>query len=172
MFLLFKNFSAALLFIFMFSGCSGKLKQTDASVEITSFLGDNQTFMAGDSMQFLISLSTSSYLHLFYENANGQVVQLIPSVVQANSFYSAGDFIIFPPEDGDIQLKVSPPFGSEHLWLAACDRHIELSASADVNHLDAFALSLSALSHVFKEKVKNTSSKCAFDELRFSTASP
>lgn len=121
-------------------------------------------------MQFLINLNTASYLHLFYENANGKVVQLIPSILQMDNRYPAGDFIAFPPEDGNIQLSVSPPFGKERLWIAACDKKITLNPTHTANHLNGFSLPLNTLSKTFEATAKNNSSTCTFDDLNFSTA--
>lgn len=169
MFSCFKTTALYIAIAVSITGCGGNIKPYDVNVEITSFLGDNQTFVAGDSMQFLINLSTDAYLHLFYENANGQVVQLIPSVLQQNSFYKAGDFIVFPPEDGDIQLSVSAPFGSERLWLAACDKGVSIPSSGKVFHLDGFSGGIGEVTGLFLDSARLSGTRCSVDQLMFTT---
>ena len=49
------------------------------AVDVTTHLGDKQTFLKGDSISFLLSLDTDAHLLAFYEDAAGDLTQLIPN---------------------------------------------------------------------------------------------
>ncbi len=155
------------LFTIFLVACGGGLKKERVQVEITSFLGDNQSFVAGDAMQFLINLSVDSHLYLFYENAGGQVTQLIPSVIQPQAKSAKGDFVSFPPESGGFDLEVSAPFGEEKLWIAACQKSVELPFNRSKDSLPVISLSLAQVKRALLQLAKQERIACSYDELIF-----
>jgi len=99
-------------------------------LSISSYLGDQQVFVKHDILAFLLSLDSSAYIYVIYEDAAGRLVQVVPNRQQPDSYYIAGDFISIPPEDARYQLQVSPPFGSETLWVFASDTRPDENAWA------------------------------------------
>jgi len=90
------------------------------NIEITTHLGDKQTFVEGDSVNFLINLDTDSYLTVVYQDARGQLIQLLPNKKQEN-FYKAGFFISVPNTSSKSQFKIQAPYGEEIVWVFASD---------------------------------------------------
>lgn len=103
----------------VYSKDSNQIKSID--IDITTHLGDVQSFQEGDTISFLISLDTDAHVLVIYENADGQLVQLLPNKVSRKSFLSAGLFMGLPDPDADFIFKVQPPFGKETLWAFALD---------------------------------------------------
>lgn len=91
------------------------------NVDITTHLGDKQTFLKGDSISFLLSLDADAYLLAIYEDATGSLTQLIPNKQFSKTFYKAGLFITLPDENAAFKFKVQAPFGRETLWVFASD---------------------------------------------------
>lgn len=92
------------------------------NIEITTHLGDQQSFVEQDIISFLISLDHAAFLYVFYQDASGLVYQLIPGKAQAEHYFQPGFYIPFPPENSAFQFVVQAPFGEEQLWVFASDQ--------------------------------------------------
>ncbi|WP_455205520.1 DUF4384 domain-containing protein [Kaarinaea lacus] len=92
------------------------------TVEITTHLGDAQTFKQGDVISFFLSLDKDAHVLVLHLDATGNLQQLLPNALQQNSFYKSGLFIPIPNERNPFQFKVGPPFGKETLWVFASDK--------------------------------------------------
>lgn len=103
------------------------------TIEITTHLGDQQTFIDGDIISFFLNLDKDAYIMVVYVNAQGNSYQVIPNKFQSQHHYSAGLFIAIPPADADYRFKVGPPYGEESLWVFASDRPIGIYKG---NYLD------------------------------------
>ena len=90
-------------------------------VDVTTHLGDQQVFMEGDTLSFLISVDKDAYIWVIYEDAAGQFMQLLPNTHQQEHYYKSGWYITFPGEDAPFLFKVKAPFGLETLWVFASD---------------------------------------------------
>ena len=90
-------------------------------VEITTHLGDQQTFREHDVVSFLLTLEHDAYVTAIYVDAKHNVFQLIPNKNQPEHFYKADLFIPIPPQNSGYTFKVQPPFGTETLWVFASD---------------------------------------------------
>lgn len=90
-------------------------------LEVTTHLGDNQTFREGDSLSFYVTLDTDAYLLLIYETASDQLIQIIPNANKKSNFYKSGFFISIPEKGDKFQFKIEAPFGQETLWAFASD---------------------------------------------------
>lgn len=90
-------------------------------IEITTHLGDEQTFVAGDVISFLLNLDKEAYLLVIYQDAAGNLIQLLPNRESQKSRYQAGLFISLPDEKAPFRFKVQPPYGDETLWAFASD---------------------------------------------------
>ena len=93
-------------------------------VEITSHLGDGQTFVEGDQVTFMLSLDKAAYVYLFYEDAGGHILQLVPNQKQRSNFYQPGMFMLIPDQDAEYKFIVQSPFGEDKLWVFAVDRPV------------------------------------------------
>jgi hypothetical protein len=99
---------------------SGK-SPTPINIEITTHLGDQQVFATGDVISFFISLDKAAYLYAFYQDASGQLFQILPGPALADHYFQAGFYIPFPPQNTAFQFQVQAPYGEEQLWVFASD---------------------------------------------------
>ncbi len=100
-------------------------------LELTTHLADQQQFVEGDEIQFLLSLGQDAYIYMFYLDAKGSITQILPNENQHSHFYSAGYFLTIPEYENHYRFTISEPFGEESIWIIASDRSITLPASAD-----------------------------------------
>lgn len=124
-------------------------------LDITTHLGDNQTFMEGDTISFYISLDSDAYLLLIYENASNQLVQIIPNTSKKSNFYKAGLFINIPGKSDDFYFKVQAPFGDEILWAFASDSQFpEIKGNKLSNGLKQLGMDIFTIkSEIFKQNI-------------------
>ena len=104
----------------------GSVKHLESiNLEITTHLGDAQTFVEGDQISFMLSLDKASFIYLFYQDAEGNILQLVPNHKQTTHFYQPGLFIPIPDQLADFKFTVQPPFGEEKLWAFATDTQVD-----------------------------------------------
>lgn len=92
------------------------------NIEVTTHLGDKQSFKAGDKVAFLVSLDKDAHLLMIYEDAENNLIQVIPNTYRKNSFYEEGLFIAIPDRSEPFEFVIHPPFGTEKLWVFASSR--------------------------------------------------
>ncbi len=90
-------------------------------MEITTHLGDEQTFVEGDIISFLLNLDRDAFLLVIYQDAAGNLIQLIPNRESQKGRYQAGLFISLPDKKVPFRFKVQAPYGDETLWAFASD---------------------------------------------------
>jgi len=100
-------------------------------LELTTHLGDQQQFVEGDEIQFLLSLGQDAYIYMLYLDASGAITQILPNVNQHSHFYSAGYFLTIPEYENLYRFTISEPFGEESIWVIASDQSISLDLSLD-----------------------------------------
>lgn len=106
------------------------------TVEITTHLGDQQIFVEGDVISFLLSLDRDAYIYLFYRDADGNNFQILPNRHFPHHFYRKGLFMQIPPPQARFLFKVGPPFGREELFVFASDNaEIQFSGQMPGNGL-------------------------------------
>jgi hypothetical protein len=93
--------------------------KTSIHVEITTHLGDKQTFVEGDTISFFLSLDKDAYIVAIYEDADDKRIQILPNTKQEDNFFPAGLFIPLPGEGSSFRFTVSAPFGRETVWVFA-----------------------------------------------------
>ena len=93
-------------------------------VELTTHLGDQQLFIEGDEIQFLLSLGSDAYVYMYHIGTTGAITQLIPDARQQGHFYKAGYFMTLPEYDNGYRFIVSAPFGEHRVWVFASDADI------------------------------------------------
>lgn len=93
-------------------------------VELTTHLADQQQFIAGDEIQFLLSLGKEAYVYMFHVDATNKITRLLPNKYQQSSFYDAGYFFTIPEYDNGFRFTVSEPYGEQSVWIFASDQLI------------------------------------------------
>lgn len=91
-------------------------------LEITTYLGDRQTFVAGDRLSFLVTLDHTAHLLVVYETAKQQLIQLLPHRYSNGDTYQPGYYIAVPDEQAHYEFVIAPPFGKEKILAFACDK--------------------------------------------------
>jgi len=130
MYKIIKFFLVALLL----AGCSVSDKNTAADnaklesipLELTTHLGDQQEFVEGDEIQFLLSLGQDAYIYMYYTDAVNKLTQILPSKKQQSNFYKAGYFLTIPEYETLYRFTISEPFGNESIWVIASDRSVTM----------------------------------------------
>jgi len=92
------------------------LSNDPIELDITTHLGDRQTFKQGDVISFMVSLDKNAYLSLIYQDASGDLIQILPNKLSSHHFYKAGLFLAIPNSEQPFRFTVSPPYGEETLW--------------------------------------------------------
>lgn len=129
-------------------------------LEITTHLGDGQSFRKGDPIRFMISLDKDAYVTLFYQDASDEITQILPNQHQASSFFKAGLFIPFPDQNMNFDFTAQPPFGKDRVWAFASDVPITtLKGQALANGLMRIPKSIDEIRSVVKQH-----SKAFYDE--------
>jgi len=128
------------------SGTRG-LSQSAFGVELTTHLGDNQSFKAGDRIQFLLTLHQPAYVYMFYQDAGGQITQLVPNDFQPDNWFPEDFFMSVPKPDSPFEFVVGQPFGREVVQVLAVEKPISVpdhggSLPALVNQLQLQAKQL------------------------------
>lgn len=160
------TFSLCVVASILVGACAFKGEKSNLTVDITSFIGDGQAFEENDNLSFLLSLSEDAWVYLYYENAEGNVYQLVPSVLFQNNFIHAGDFIEFPSADAKFEIKISPPFGKERVWLVASTK--QLSKAQEFNtELNEIALDLEKIKRMLRTNAKHEKATFAEDNMDF-----
>ncbi len=96
-------------------------EQNKINIDITTHLGDATYFQEGDRVSFLISLDKDAYVLVVYQNAKGEIFQLLPNKRFKNNFYKAGLFLALPTPETTFAFKIQAPFGRETLWAFTAD---------------------------------------------------
>lgn len=112
---------AALLICLVFVSPLLAEEPQPVDIRITTHLGDHQSYSAGDSISFLLSLDRDAFVYLFYRDAAGNRLQLLPNERLPRHFFNAGVFIPVPSAEQRLQFAVGPPFGDETVYAIASD---------------------------------------------------
>jgi hypothetical protein len=128
------------LLLTIIAGCDTSYKTTitpdriepdTVPIELTTQLGGQQQFVEGDELQFLLSIGQDAYIYMYHLDADGKVVQILPSPNQDGHFYTAGYFLTIPEYEDLYRFKISEPFGEESIWVLASDQSITLEQPLD-----------------------------------------
>jgi len=111
--------ATALLLLTLSPGLASEPQAVD--VRITTHLGDQQSFVYGDRISFLLSLERDAYVYLFYRDAGENLLQLLPNERMPNHFFEAGLFMPVPSAQQSFQFTVQPPYGDEFMFAIASD---------------------------------------------------
>lgn len=114
------RFVAGLLLLSM-SGATLPDEPRRIEVGITTHLGDQQSFVDGDRISFLLSLESDAYVYLFYQDAEARLLQLLPNERMPDHFFASGLFMPVPSSRQAFQFTVQPPHGDEFMFAVASD---------------------------------------------------
>jgi hypothetical protein len=109
------------LLLLLASTNSALAEPQQVDIRITTHLGDQQSFVDGDRVSFLLSLDSDAYVYLFYRDAAANLLQLLPNERMVDHFFSAGLFMPVPAAQQKFQFTVQPPYGDEFIYAIASD---------------------------------------------------
>lgn len=89
---------------------------------ITSEFGDNQTYVEGDELYYYVSADRECYLLLIYQDAQDNLIQVLPSGQDTENYLPAADFIRLPKAGSNYEFIVEAPFGSESVYAFASSK--------------------------------------------------
>ncbi len=95
-------------------------------LELTTDKREQNVFVEGDELQWLVSLGSDAYLYMYHIDSLNNVIQLLPSVNQESNFYPAGYFQTIPEYDNGYRFIIGETFGSEVIWIIASDKLIAM----------------------------------------------
>lgn len=110
---------ALVLSLFFATGIVCASQPQPVDVNITTHLGDQQSFVDGDRISFLLSLDNDAYIYLFYRDAESNLLQLLPNERMPDHFFNAGLFMPVPSAQQPYQFTVKPPYGDESIYAIA-----------------------------------------------------
>jgi hypothetical protein len=110
---------ALMLSLFFASATVYASEPQTLDVKITTHLGDQQSFVDGDRISFLLSLDSDAYVYLFYRDAASNLLQLLPNERMPDHFFNAGLFMPVPSAQQPFQFTVKPPYGDESIYAIA-----------------------------------------------------
>lgn len=115
---------------------SQETKYTGGSItlELTSHLGDGQTYMEGDTISYFVSMDRDAYLLLIYEDAQHNLIQILPNRYSGSGHYMAGRFIEVPGGKDPFEFVIEGPFGLESVWAFAASRPFPALSGAQLEN--------------------------------------
>lgn len=129
-------------------------KLQPVALQLTTHLGDQQAFVAGDEIQFLLSLDRSAFIYMYYIDADNHISQILPNQNHQNNYYSAGYYQAVPASDIPYRFTINKPFGKETIWVIASDQSIRLETTYNsIGNLKQINASIDAI----KAKIKQQS---------------
>ena len=136
-------------------------------VNLTTHLGDQQSFVDGDRISFLLSLDNDAYVYLFYRDAESNLLQLLPNERMPDHFFNAGLFMPVPSAQQPFQFTVKPPYGDESIYAIASNNDaLVFPGKPLANGLILLDQNLQQIIDVIRKKSKNSFGR---GELRLTT---
>lgn len=133
-----------------------RLQTKKINIEITSHLGDTQSFVKGDVIKFLISLDIDAYITVIYQTVNQQFMQLLPNNKQKQTRYKSGLFIAVPSDDAAYRFTIAAPYGKEKVWVFASDKAIKpLPGKVLTNGIRQVAIDIKTIKNIVLKNSKN-----------------
>ncbi len=103
------------------------------TVEITTHLGDQQIFRAGDELTFLVNLNKQAYLTIIFQDAAGTLMQLLPNRQVTNTLYEPGWYFAIPDARDPFLYRVAAPYGDEYVYAYASNKPLPELAGVEMN---------------------------------------
>ena len=91
-------------------------------VDVSSNLGNDQTYQAGDAISYFVSTDRDAYLMMIYMDAANHLVQILPNRYSGKAFFPKGGYIQVPGVEADFRFVIRAPFGLEQVLTFAASR--------------------------------------------------
>ncbi len=91
-------------------------------VDVSSNLGNGQTYQAGDAISYFVSTDRDAYLLMIYMDAAHHLVQILPNRYSGKAYFPAGGYIQVPGTGADFRFVIRAPFGLEQVLTFAASR--------------------------------------------------
>ena len=140
------------------------------SIEITTHLGDQQTFIEGDEIQFLVSLNRDAYLTAIFQDAGGNLWQVYPNQYTPSGKLAAGEYLSLPQNTENYRFVTTAPFGTETLYAFASMKPLApLDYNKTINGLRQLRHNLKQINALFENHSKKQHSTFASATLSIQT---
>lgn len=80
---------------------------------------DKAKYGQGEKIRVFVKGNRPFYGRVVYQDASGDLVQILPNPYRKNSYFNGGTVYEIPSADDRFDLEVSPPFGPEKITLFA-----------------------------------------------------
>ncbi len=80
---------------------------------------DRRFYRKGQKVAVFIRGNRDFYGQLFYEDADGNIIRLLPNAYRREHFFKGGKVYEVPGDDDKFELTVTPPFGPERMTVYA-----------------------------------------------------
>jgi len=108
--------------------------RSDIKLDITSHLGNGQTYQEGDTISYFVSTNRDAYLLLIYQDAGGNLIQILPNRYSGDEMFRAGNYIEVPRRNDNYEFVIEGPFGVEHVWGFASTRPLPRLNGQDIGN--------------------------------------
>ncbi|MFV2055356.1 MAG: DUF4384 domain-containing protein [Thiohalomonadales bacterium] len=136
-------------------------------VEITTHLGDQQEYIDGDEISFLLNINRDAYLLILYKDTTQDLWQLLPNDFNRQSKFKAGMYIPIPGTEQSYRFRASAPFGRETLFAYAADTPFPpLPSKISKNGIQLLDTTIEKLEKILHDSafdIKNNMAKSTLD---------
>lgn len=80
---------------------------------------DKAKYAGGEKVRVFVKGSRPFYGRVVYQDASGEMIQILPNPYRQNSYFNGGTVYEIPSGEDRFDLEVSPPFGVERITLYA-----------------------------------------------------
>lgn len=80
---------------------------------------DKERYKIGEKIKIFLKGNRPFYAKIVYQDAAGQLIQLIPNPYRSENYFNGGVIYEIPSGKDRFELEVSPPFGEENITLYA-----------------------------------------------------
>ncbi len=82
---------------------------------------DRKTYKSGDNITVYVQGNSNFYARIVNIGAGKEIIQLIPNDYRKLSFFEGGRVYRIPDKEDRFDLKVSPPYGEDHIVVYASE---------------------------------------------------
>lgn len=91
-------------------------------LQLSSQLGDGQTYQEGESIAWFVSADRDAYLLLLYEDVAHNLIQILPNRYSGSNLFKAGNFVQIPGKKDRFEFTITSPFGLERVHAFAASQ--------------------------------------------------
>jgi len=94
----------------------------EINLQISSHLGDGQTYMEGEKISYFVNIDKSAFILLISEDAESNLIQILPNKYSKSNYYQAGSILEIPADQDPFEFIIGAPFGVETVWAFASNK--------------------------------------------------